>query len=889
MTYAPTKVELALPASGQTPCSRLPRHRRWWLVLVVIAASLAGVELLASTASAAPCPGSALNIVAHEDDDLIFINPDIRNDIRSGRCVRTVFLTAGDAGNAYPDSIYRERAPQAAYAQMAGLPNNWTSTTDDGVPGRNILVETLVGAPRVSIAFLRIPDGFPSGQGSSTYQAQSLLKLWNGSISSVRTVDGAATYTRTELISALASMMADYRPSMVRTMDYVSPVTDADHSDHLMTAAFAKAADSLYTSVGHTLMSYQGYAVGNRPQNVFGSDLQAKQAALTAASAFDPGAADPWVANLALRRYVLDTVTRGPGGSNRAPIADAGPDQSVAAGSSVQLTGAGSSDADGDALTYAWTRTAGPAVTLSSATAVSPTFTAPAAGSSVTFSLVVRDGAVSSVADTVTVTVPAAGAANVARTLSATASASTQNSADGQTAAKAIDGSPLGYPSDSSREWVSNRGGVNEWLQVNWTNPVILDRVVLNDRPNLNDQITGGTLTFSNGASVSVGPLANDGAQTAVAFAPRTVTWVRLSVNSVRAGTSNVGLAELEAWGTPAAGSPTNRVPVASAGADQSAPAGSSVQLSGAGSSDPDGDALTYAWTQTSGPAVALSSATAVSPTFTAPAAGSSVTFSLVVRDATLSSSADTVTITVPTPPANRAPIADAGSDQSVAAGSSVQVTGAGSSDPDGDALTYAWTQTAGPAVALSSATAVSPTFAAPAAGSSVTLTLVVRDGTLASPGDNVTITVPAAGSANVARTPGATATASTQNTGDGQTAAKAIDGSPLGYPSDYSREWVTVRQGAGAWLQLNWVGAVNLDHVVLHDRPNAADQITSGTLTFSDGSSVALGELSNDGSAVSLPFAPRTVSWVRLSIDSVRAGTSNVGLAEFEAWGTAQ
>ena len=135
----------------------------------------------------------------------------------------------------------------------------------------------------------------------------------------------------------------------------------------------------------------------------------------------------------------------------------------------------------------------------------------------------------------------------------------------------------------------------------------------------------------------------------------------------------------------------------------------------------------------------------------------------------------------------------------------------------------------------------------------------------------------------------GATATASTQNTGDGQTAAKAIDGSPLGYPSDYSREWVTVRQGAGAWLQLNWVGAVNLDHVVLHDRPNAADQITSGTLTFSDGSSVALGELSNDGSAVSLPFAPRTVSWVRLSIDSVRAGTSNVGLAEFEAWGTAQ
>jgi hypothetical protein len=79
-------------------------------------------------------------------------------------------------------------------------------------------------------------------------------------------------------------------------------------------------------------------------------------------------------------------------------------------------------------------------------------------------------------------------------------------------------------------------------------------RVVLYDRPNATDQITGGTLTFSDGSSVAVGSLANDGSPVTVAFVPRSVTWVRLTVNSVLAGTRNVGLAEFEAWGVPTGG-----------------------------------------------------------------------------------------------------------------------------------------------------------------------------------------------------------------------------------------------------------------------------------------------------------------------------------------------
>jgi hypothetical protein len=96
------------------------------------------------------------------------------------------------------------------------------------------------------------------------------------------------------------------------------------------------------------------------------------------------------------------------------------------------------------------------------------------------------------------------------------------------------------------------------------------------------------------------------------------------------------------------------------------------------------------------------------------------------------------------------------------------------------------------------------------------------------------------------------------------------------------------VRQGAKAWIQLDWSGAVTLKRVVLHDRPNSVDQVTSGTLTFSDGSSIAVGSLANDGSGVTVAFAPRNVTWVRFTVNSVSVGTVNVGLAEFEAWGSA-
>jgi len=91
---------------------------------------------------------------------------------------------------------------------------------------------------------------------------------------------------------------------------------------------------------------------------------------------------------------------------NTTPVSNAGPDQSVAAGTTVTLDGSASSDADGNSLAYSWTQSSGPTVTLSNSTLAQPTFTAPSLGyndANVTllFSLSVSDGTATSSADTV--------------------------------------------------------------------------------------------------------------------------------------------------------------------------------------------------------------------------------------------------------------------------------------------------------------------------------------------------------------------------------------------------------------------------------------------------------------------------------------------------------
>jgi YD repeat-containing protein len=97
---------------------------------------------------------------------------------------------------------------------------------------------------------------------------------------------------------------------------------------------------------------------------------------------------------------------------------------------------------------------------------------------------------------------------------------------------------------------------------------------------------------------------------------------------------------------------------------------------------------------------------------------------------------------------ANRPPMADAGPDQTVRLGSLVTLDGGNSADPDAgpsSSLSFAWTRTAGPDVALTGADSAKPTFT-PTVKGAYTFRLTVNDGQANSAPDEVTITVPMLG-----------------------------------------------------------------------------------------------------------------------------------------------
>jgi len=110
---------------------------------------------------------------------------------------------------------------------------------------------------------------------------------------------------------------------------------------------------------------------------------------------------------------------------------------------------------------------------------------------------------------------------------------------------------------------------------------------------------------------------------------------------------------------------PPNLPPTANAGPDQTVNEGVVVNLNGAASSDPEGGALTFLWSQTAGPSVTLAGATTATPSFQAVDGPSTFTFQLIVNDGVNSSTPDTVTVTVN----NVAPIVTATGDQTVKVG----------------------------------------------------------------------------------------------------------------------------------------------------------------------------------------------------------------------------
>jgi probable HAF family extracellular repeat protein len=180
----------------------------------------------------------------------------------------------------------------------------------------------------------------------------------------------------------------------------------------------------------------------------------------------------------------------------------------------------------------------------------------------------------------------------------------------------------------------------------------------------------------------------------------------------------------------------TNAAPVALLSGPTSGFKLTALTWNGSGSSDANGDALSYIWNFGDG-----SSATTSTPTTThSYAAVGSYRVTLTVNDGETSSSPATADVAIQ----SRPPIANAGPDRTVVQRTAVGLNGAASTDPDGAIASVRWLQVAGPAVTLSGGTTLSPTFVAPRVTTLTKLTfeLTVTDNDGVSSSDRVDVNV---------------------------------------------------------------------------------------------------------------------------------------------------
>ena len=201
-----------------------------------------------------------LHVVAHPDDDLYFIAPDLADAIRSDQAV-TVFLTAGQLNGNGDTPAERARSRQRgicdAYAHTAGFDvegdqSEWTADLIE-VAERFIERFTLNGTA-VQVVFVGLPDG----------QLNDVRA--GAAVSSVLSEGGLApesyTYDADDVRAVVTGLIDAYEPAQVRSLD---PLPESryiiDHPDHTAAARFV--ADTTANAV-----PYRGYSIGALPGNL---------------------------------------------------------------------------------------------------------------------------------------------------------------------------------------------------------------------------------------------------------------------------------------------------------------------------------------------------------------------------------------------------------------------------------------------------------------------------------------------------------------------------------------------------------------------------------------------------------------------------------------------
>jgi hypothetical protein len=358
----------------------------------------------------------------------------------------------------------------------------------------------------------------------------------------------------------------------------------------------------------------------------------------------------------------------------------------------VTLYGFGS-DPDGDSLSFNWTQVPGDImVTLSDNTSATPTFTAPNLTTQdhvdLVFQLTTNDGHLSSGPSSVTIRV--------------------NNTND----------PPVAMPT-------ATPGSALEG-----------DMVTLDGH--LSSDPNGDTLTYT-WAQVGTPIVALTGANSQQAsFVAPTVSAQQGQIPLLFNLTVDDGNGGTDTKPVSVTVSHKNLPPVAIATAPGMVPEGTNACLDGSTSYDPeDGLNVGFAWVQVPAlgePSVSLDNANTSGPCFDTPNVGPGgvdLHFQLTVKDSHLASSSTTVLVHVSY--VNQPPIASAGDDQPVNEGDTVHLDGSASSDPDGNLLTFTWSQVSGPPVTIvpDSVDSSKATFMAPpvfCAGDVVVMRLTVDD-----------------------------------------------------------------------------------------------------------------------------------------------------------------
>ncbi|MFH8710139.1 PIG-L family deacetylase [Streptomyces zaomyceticus] len=227
---------------------------------------------------------SVVQVVAHPDDDLYFMNPDVSQSLRAGTPLTSVYLTAGesdgvnarprDAADATADKAgyaeARQNGIRAAYAEMVtgSRTSPWERTAIPTAGGATAEMDTLRAKPQVKLVWLQLREA-----GSiSDDRPHSLNGLWHGRIGALESqrssgtpVAADFTYTKDQVVATIAGLLDRFRPTFVRMQDpspgtYPETGKLRDHQDHLYGARFAQAALARYAEVpGHPHVGVQNY------------------------------------------------------------------------------------------------------------------------------------------------------------------------------------------------------------------------------------------------------------------------------------------------------------------------------------------------------------------------------------------------------------------------------------------------------------------------------------------------------------------------------------------------------------------------------------------------------------------------------------------------------